>query len=153
MLIGAIIFYFAVNILIGFVASKRITNTADFINTGRNLHPAVNSAALFALWFGSETIFGASAEFAESGLLGIIEDPFGGVLCLLLVGLIYSRKLYRLNVYTIGDIFRKNYGKNTELLSSSLMVVSFFGYAAAQMVALGLIVQTIGVKFAGFHNA
>jgi len=143
MLIGSVVLYFAVTILIGFVASKRISNTADFINTGRNLHPAVNSAALFALWFGSETIFGASAEFAESGFLGVIEDPFGGVLCLLLVGLIYARKLYRLNVFTIGDVFRKNYGKNTELLSSSLMVVSFFGYAAAQMVALGLIVQTL----------
>lgn len=143
MLIGSVVLYFAITIFIGFVASKRISNTADFINTGRNLHPAINSAALFALWFGSETIFGASAEFAEKGFLGVIEDPFGGVLCLLLVGLVYARKLYRLNVYTIGDVFRKNYGKNTELLSSSLMVLSFFGYAAAQMVALGLIVQTL----------
>ena len=143
MLIGSVVLYFAITIIIGFIASRRISDTADFINTGRNLHPAVNSAALFALWFGSETIFGASSEFAASGFLGVIEDPFGGVLCLLLVGLVYSRKLYRLNIYTIGDIFRKNYGKNTELLSSSLMVVSFFGYAAAQMVALGLIVQTL----------
>lgn len=143
MLLGSIILYFIVTIVIGVVANRRISNTADFINTGRNLHPAVNAAALFALWFGSETIFGASSEFANSGFLGVIEDPFGGVLCLLLVGLVYSRKLYRQNVYTIGDIFRRNYGKNTELLSAILMVVSFFGYAAAQMVALGLIVQAL----------
>jgi SSS family transporter len=143
MLLGAVILYFFTTILIGYFANRKIRNTGDFINTGRNLHPAVNAAALFALWFGSETIFGASSEFASSGLLGVIEDPFGGVLCLLLVGLVYSRRLYRMNVYTIGDIFEKSYGQKTEFFSSILMIVSFFGYAGAQMVALGLIVQVL----------
>jgi solute:Na+ symporter, SSS family len=143
MLITAVILYFLITLLIGFAANRKIANTGDFINTGRNLHPVVNTAALFALWFGSETIFGASSEFADSGFLGVIEDPFGGVLCLLIVGLVYSRKLYRHNVYTIGDIFRKHYGVRIEYISSLLMIVSFFGYAGAQMVALGLIVQVL----------
>jgi Na+/proline symporter len=48
-----------------------------------------------------------------------------------------------MNVYTIGDIFEKSYGQKTEFFSSILMIVSFFGYAGAQMVALGLIVQVL----------
>jgi SSS family transporter len=128
---------------IGFYASRKVKNAGDFINAGRNLHPAINTAALFALWFGSETIFGASAQFAQHGLIGIIEDPLGGVLCLLLVGLFFSRRLYRLNIYTIGDLFRKQYGPKVEILSAALMIISFVGYAAAQIVALGLIVQTL----------
>lgn len=128
---------------IGFYASRKVKNAGDFINAGRNLHPAINTAALFALWFGSETIFGASAQFAQHGLIGIIEDPLGGVLCLLLVGLVFSRRLYRLNIYTIGDLFRKQYGPKVEILSAALMIISFVGYAAAQIVALGLIVQTL----------
>ena len=35
---------------------------------------------MFADWFGSETIMGASAQFPESGLLGVIEDSFGAAL-------------------------------------------------------------------------
>lgn len=130
-------------ISVGFYASGRIKSTGDYINAGRNLHPAVNTAAFFALWFGSETIFGASAEFAEHGFLGVIEDPLGGVLCLLLVGLVFSKKMYRLNVYTIGDLFRIQYGPKIEAITSFLMIVSFVGYAAAQIVALGLILQTL----------
>ena len=140
MLIVCIVLYFIATLAIGFYASRKVKTTGDFINAGRSLHPAVNTAALFALWFGSETIFGASAQFAEHGLIAIIEDPLGGVLCLLLMGFFFSRRLYRLNIYTIGDLFRKHYGPKIEILSAILMVFSFVGYAAAQIVALGLLV-------------
>jgi solute:Na+ symporter, SSS family len=143
MLIFAIVLYFLVTLGIGFYAARRVKNTGDFINAGRNLHPAMNAAALFALWFGSETIFGASSEFAEHGFIGVIEDPLGGVLCLLLVGLFFSRKMYRLNIYTIGDLFKARFGERIEILSSFLMILSFLGYVAAQIVALGLISQTL----------
>ncbi|MFZ1524832.1 MAG: sodium:solute symporter family protein [Saprospiraceae bacterium] len=139
----SIVIYFLVTLGVGFYASRRVNNAGDFINAGRNLHPALNTAALFALWFGSETVFGASSEFASHGFIGVIEDPLGGVLCLLLVGLFFSRRLYALNVYTIGDLFRKNYGPKIEMFSSALMIVSFVGYAAAQVVALGLISQSL----------
>jgi SSS family transporter len=143
MLIICIILYFVATLAVGFYASRKVKTTGDFINAGRSLHPAINTAALFALWFGSETIFGASAQFAEHGLIAIIEDPLGGVLCLLLVGIFFSRKLYRLNIYTIGDLFHKHYGPKVEILSAFLMVLSFVGYAAAQIVALGLLVHSL----------
>ena len=143
MLIFSIVIYFLITLGVGFYSARRVHSAGDFINAGRNLHPALNTAALFALWFGSETIFGASSEFAEHGILGIIEDPLGGVLCLLLVGFFFSRRLYALNIYTIGDLFKKNYGHKIEMFSSFLMIVSFIGYAAAQIVALGLLSQSL----------
>jgi len=143
MLILFIIGYFLVTLTIGFYASRRVRSAGDFINAGRNLHPAMNTAALFALWFGSETVFGASSEFARHGFSGVIEDPLGGVLCLLLVGLFFAKKLYRLNVYTIGDLFRERFGPKVEMVSTILMIISFIGYAAAQIVALGLLSQTL----------
>lgn len=139
----SVIAYIIITIAVGLLASLKIKNAVDFINAGRNLHPALNTAALFALWYGSETIFGASAEFARHGTRGIIEDPLGGVLCLLLTGLFFARRLYRLNMLTIGDLFRRQYGATTELISSLLMVLSFIGYASAQMVALGILSQIL----------
>lgn len=139
----SIVFYFLVTIGVGFYAARRVKNTSDFIQAGRNVHPAINSAALFALWYGSETIFGASAQFIEYGFIGIIEDPLGGVVCLLLVGLVFAKRLYNLNILTIGDLFKENYGYVAEQVSTFLMVLSFIGYAAAQIVALGLIGQVV----------
>lgn len=143
MLLISVILYFVITLLLGVYANKKISSSADFINTGRNLHPAINTAALFALWFGSETIFGASSEFAEKGLPGIVEDPLGGVMCLLLVSFFYARRLYNLNMLTIGDLFRIRYGKTIEMMASAMMIFSFFGYAAAQLVALGLLLQVL----------
>ena len=44
-------------------------------------------ATVFATWFGSETVLGIPARFAEHGLGGTVEDPFGASLCLIFVGL------------------------------------------------------------------
>jgi SSS family transporter len=143
MLIIATCIYFVLTISIGYYASKKVVSTGDYINAGRKLHPALNAAALFALWFGSETIFGASAEFAQNGFRGVIEDPFGGFLCLLIVGMVFSRRMYRLNMYTIGDLFRRQFGQSIEVLASIMMIVNFLAYSAAQMVALGLLFQTL----------
>ncbi len=65
---------------------------------GRCLPFYMSTAVVFATWFGSETLLGASAEFAQHGLLGVIEDPFGAALCLVLVGVFFARRLYRMNL-------------------------------------------------------
>lgn len=101
------------------------------------------ASALFATWFGSETVLGASAEFAEHGVIGIIEDPFGASLCLFLVGTFFARKFYRMDILTFGDFYRQKFGQRIEILSSLFMVPSYFGWVAAQLVALGIILNTV----------
>src|SRR5688572_20223039 len=120
--------YLLVTLLLGIAASAMIRGVSDFFSASRRLPFVLSSFALFALWFGSETIFGASAEFLENGLLGVIEDPFGGALCLLLFGLLLVRPLYRQNLLTLGDLFRKPYGRQTEYLSALFMILTFVGY-------------------------
>ena len=135
--------YFLINLGIGFWARLRVGSTGDFLNTGRHLHPAVNTAAFFALWYGSETLFGASSRFVNEGFIGIIEDPLGGAMCLILVGLIFAKKLYREQVLTLGDIFKNRLGPRVEQFSALIMSISFFGYAGAQIVALGIVMEGI----------
>jgi len=110
---------------------------------GRSLPLGLSSAALFAIWFGSETVFGASAEFLKGGLYSVIEDPFGGALCLLLFGLFFARKLYNMNLLTLGDFFEVRFGKRTELIASFFLAPPYAGYIAAQLVAMGLILNII----------
>ncbi len=105
---------------------------------GRSLPLPMATAVVFATWFGSETILGASAEVAEEGLIGMVEDPLGAALCLVLVGLFFARKLYLMNLLTFGDYYRVKFGRSAELVASVCLVVSYFGWVAAQMVALGI---------------
>ena len=143
MLAFAIIGYLVLTMILGAWASTLVKNSKDFMLAGRQLPLVLSASALFATWFGSETIFGASSEYLEHGLLGVMEDPFGGALCLLLFGLFYLKPIYRMNLMTLGDVFRKLFGKRVELLTSVFMVPAYFGFVAAQLVALGLILGAV----------
>ena len=143
MLLTAIIIYLAITIAVGAWASKLVKSSSDFVLAGRSLPLFLSASALFATWFGSETIFGASSVFLEEGLLGVVEDPFGGALCLILFGMFYLRPMYRMGVLTIGDVFGRVFGKQVEFYATVFMVPVYFGYVAAQLVALGLIFGTV----------
>jgi len=135
--------YLVGTIILGWWASKRIKSTSDFVVAGKNLPMIVAAFALFATWFGSETVLGASSEFVEQGIIGVIEDPFGAALCLFLSGRLLSKPLYKLNLLTFGDYYKMRYNRKVELVSSILMIPSYFGWIAAQLVALGIILQSI----------
>lgn len=143
MLLLSIIVYLAVTVLIGFWASKRVRTSGDFMLAGRSLPIMLSSAALFATWFGSETVFGASSEFLKGGLYGVIEDPFGASLCLILFGMFFARKLYKMNLLTLGDFFKIRFGRKTELVASFFLAPPYVGYIAAQFVAMGLILNVV----------
>jgi solute:Na+ symporter, SSS family len=138
MLIFLVLLYLALNVALGLWAARRVHNSADFMLAGRALPLPMATAVVFATWFGSETILGASAEVAEEGLMGMVEDPLGAALCLVLVGLFFARKLYRMNLLTFGDFYRVTFGRSAEVVASFCLVISYFGWVAAQMVALGI---------------
>ena len=91
MLITFVIIYMVITFAVGIYTSKLVKGSKDFVQAGRRLPLFLNAADLFALWFGSETIFGASSEFAQHGLRGVVEDPFGAALCLVLFGMFFIR--------------------------------------------------------------
>ncbi|HLP94804.1 MAG TPA: sodium:solute symporter family protein [Saprospiraceae bacterium] len=136
--------YLLGTLAIGWWASRRVKTTADFVMAGKGLPMMMVACALFATWFGSETVLGAGAEFAEHGILGVIEDPFGAALCLLLAGLLIARPLYNLKILTFNDFYRMRFGKTAEITSAIVMVPSYFSWIAAQIVALAIVLEAVG---------
>ena len=139
MLVGFVVLYLLVSIAIGLLAARRVHNTADYAVAGRSLPLAVVIATTFATWFGSETVVGVSARFVSGSLGEVVEDPFGASMCLVLVGLFFARKLYKRNLITLGDYYRQRYGRVIEILCSIMILVSYLGWVAAQVTALGLV--------------
>ena len=139
MLLTFIAVYLVISIGIGLYAAKRVKNTADYAVAGRSMPLAVVIAMTFATWFGSETVLGVSARFVQGGLGSVVEDPVGASMCLILVGLFFAYKLYQKNLITIGDYYRQRYGKVIEITCSIIIMVSYLGWVAAQITALGLV--------------
>ncbi len=139
MLLGFVFFYMFVSIAIGLYAARRVHSSTDYVVAGRSLPLYITIATVFATWFGSETVLGIPATFIEEGLGGVVSDPFGASLCLILVGLIFAVPLYRMKLLTIGDFYKRTYGRKVELLVSVCICISYLGWVAAQVMALGLV--------------
>jgi len=138
-LLTLVIAYLLITIAIGLVAAKRVKNSADFAIAGRHLPLAMIVTTTFATWFGSETVLGIPAKFVNSGLNGVVEDPFGAGSCLILVGVFFAAKLYKMSLLTISDYYRERYGRTVEVICSVIIMVSYLGWVSAQVTALGLV--------------
>jgi SSS family solute:Na+ symporter len=143
MLIGFVALYVVVTVGIGLYAATRVRGASDFAIAGKRFGSAIVATTVFATWFGAETVLGIGATFLNEGLRGLAADPFGAVACLVLVGLVFARPLYRLDVLTLGDYFRARFGRTTEIALSLTIAFSYFGWVAAQFVALGLAMNVI----------
>lgn len=142
-LIIFVVLYLLGTLAIGMWAGRRIKNTADFAVAGRSLPLIMVITTTFATWFGAETVMGVPAKFVQGGLNAVIEDPFGAGTCLILVGLFFATKLYKLNLLTIGDYYRQRYGKGIEVFCSVAIIFSYLGWVAAQITALGLVFSVL----------
>ena len=139
MLLFMVIAYLFVTIGIGLWAARRVKNTADFAIAGRHLPMYMIITTTFATWFGSEIVLGVPAKFIEGGLHAVVEDPFGAGMCLILVGLFFAGKLYRMTLLTISDYYRGRFGRGIEVVCSLIIMLSYLGWVSAQVTALGLV--------------
>lgn len=143
MLIAFVLLYLAVTIGIGLWAAIRVRNSRDYLVAGRSLPLYMTTATVFATWFGAETVLSVSATFTKDGLGGIIADPFGASFCLVFVALFFARAFYRMDLLTIGDFYRKRYGKPVEVATSIAITTSYLGWTSAQLTALGLVFSVL----------
>ncbi len=142
-LISCVVVYLLGTLAIGVWAGTRVKNTSDFAVAGRSLPLIMVVTTTFATWFGAETVMGIPARFVQGGLNAIVEDPFGAGTCLILVGMFFAVRLYRLNLLTIGDYYRKRFGKGIEIFCSIAIILSYLGWVAAQITALGLVFSVL----------
>src|SRR6478735_261358 len=142
-LVTFVVLYLLGTLGLGVWAGTRIKNTSDFAIAGRSLPLIMVVTTTFATWFGAETVMGIPAKFVQGGLNAIVEDPFGAGTCLILVGLFFAAKLYKQNLLTIGDFYRQRYGKGVEVFCSTAIILSYLGWVAAQITALGLVFSVL----------
>jgi Na+/proline symporter len=143
MILGFVILYLLLSVGIGLAAARRVHNTKDFALAGRSLPLPVVIATVFATWFGAEAVLGISATFVKEGLRGVVADPFGSSLCLILAGLFFAPRFYRMNLLTVGDFYRLKYNRTVEVLCALCIVASYLGWVAAQFKVLGLVLNVV----------
>ncbi len=136
----AVILYVLISPILGVYFLRTIyTDKKSITNSSFPLR--ISTITVFATWFGAESLLYLPAGYANSGIIGIVSDPIGAFLCLVVIGVIFGRTFYNLNVMTIADFLRKKYGKAVEVTLGMAIVCSYLGWMTAQFLAFGFMVS------------
>lgn len=142
-LVASVAIYMVFMLGIGFWTSRKIRNTKDYIIAGGKMGWWLSVGTIFATWFGAETCMGSSRAAFEKGILGVIADPFGAGLCLILAGLFFAKVFHAMNAETIVDFFEKRYGKKVAAGLSILYIPVYLGWVGGQLLAFGIILHSL----------
>ncbi len=134
---AVILCYVALQLVIAWLVSRRISGEDDYLVAGRSLGPILCTFSIFATWFGAETCVAAAAATYEGGLSAASGDPFGYAICLLILGAVFARALWNRKLSTFADLYRQRYGATTERLFAILLIPMSLLWAAAQIRAMG----------------
>jgi len=135
--------FFAMRLGVGFWAARQVSDAADFIVAGRRLPIYIAAASIMATWFAAETLMGAASTAYKYGFQGVVFDPFGAVVCLLISGLFFIRLMRRARYLTVVDFFEKRYGREMSLLASLAQLATYFAWTASQFVAGGFVLREL----------
>ncbi|EMI19488.1 Na+/solute symporter [Rhodopirellula maiorica SM1] len=139
--LGALIVYLIAMYVVGFIAQRRVRNVEDFVLAGRRLPTSLATVTIIATWFGAESLMTTADEVGNEGLRKAMLDPIGIAGCLLLAGLFVAAPMWRMGILTVPDFFFRRFGKTAEIMSSLIIVPSYFGWVAAQFFALAQLLE------------
>lgn len=128
---------------VGYYASKKAHSVTDFMVAGRGLSLPMCSMTVLATWFGGAMMLGGAGAAYDDGMLGVIADPWGGALALVLVGLFFARIFRRLKVITVADFMEQRFGRVAALGISITTLFSNVMWVAGMLVAFGTIFEVL----------
>ena len=136
--------YFLGVIAIGLVSRRKARGVDDFFVAGRKGSSLFITSSLLA------TIVGGSATVGMAGL-GFTQGLSGawwllvGSVGLVVLGLFFAKKVRQFGLYTLPELVEKQYDSRIALAASVLIVVSWMGIIAGQIVASGKILSVLGI--------
>lgn len=141
--IAVLCLYFLTMMLIGYLASRKINTMEDYLIAGRRLPFILAVPTIVATWFGAGSCMGVSGTVYSQGFYGVIADPFGCSLALIIAGLFFAIPFRRLGLLTISDVLYKAFGPTFERTATFLTIPFYIGTLASQMLAMGYIFQIV----------
>ncbi len=140
----ALLFYFAVFIVIGILDLKNISSFTDYSVAGKKQHTLSVVMTLLATVVGASTTIGITTTVYHIGFPGFWWLAFGAF-GLILQSVFLSQKVRDIGADTLPDLAGQIVGRPAEFIISAIIVISWIGVIAGQLVAMGsLITYALG---------
>ena len=131
--------YLLIFVIIGIMDIRKVKSFTDYGVAGKSQGTFAVTMTLLATMLGASTTIGIADTVNQIGFPGIWWLIFGA-LGLLLQSFILSEKVRQTNADTLPELARITVGRGAELLLALIIVVSWVGVVAGQLVAMNALV-------------
>jgi SSS family solute:Na+ symporter len=138
-----VIVYFAVVLLIGFAARRRVSDSLDFFLSGRSLPAWVTGLAFISANLGAVEIVGMSANGAQYGLPTMHYFWVGAVPAMLFLGVVMMPFYYGSKVRSVPEFMRRRFGTGAHLVNAISFAVAQVLIAGINLFLLATIVNAL----------
>jgi SSS family solute:Na+ symporter len=126
-----VVAYFAVVMLIGLAARRRVSDSLDFFLSGRSLPAWVTGLAFISANLGAVEIIGMSANGAQFGMATFHYFWIGAVPAMLFLGVVMMPFYYGSKVRSVPEFMRRRFGTGAHLVNA-------LSFALAQVLIAGI---------------
>ncbi|TFV87497.1 Na+/galactose cotransporter [Blastococcus sp. CT_GayMR20] len=123
--------YFAVVLLIGLAARRRVSDSLDFFLSGRSLPAWVTGLAFISANLGAVEIIGMSANGAQYGMATMHYFWIGAVPAMLFLGVVMMPFYFGSKVRSVPEFMRRRFGTGAHLVNA-------ISFAVAQVLIAGI---------------
>lgn len=137
-------------VLIGLSVARKVDgDSTNFLVAGRSLALPLTAAGLMGQAVDTNATLGNTDLSASFGFWSGASLPIGLAACLVITGLFFAKRMNAMKLLTIGDFFRRRYGRVVELVASIMMIFSFCILLAGNLVAGGFLFERfLGTSYA-----
>ncbi|GAB3775867.1 SSS family solute:Na+ symporter [Nocardioides ginsengisegetis] len=135
--------YFAFVLAIGWMASRRVSDSLDFFLSGRSLPAWVTGLAFISANLGAVEIMGMSANGAEFGLPTVHYFWIGAIPAMLFLGVVMMPFYYGSKVRSVPEFMLRRFGPGAHLVNSISFAVAQLLIAGVNLYLLGSIVHAL----------
>jgi solute:Na+ symporter, SSS family len=148
-MMGGVAGYLLLLLVVGTFTVKLVKKSSRrFIVAGKSLPLVFVGTMLASQAIEGNGIVGNAGLVYDFGFWAGAALPLGIGLCLLLVGVLYAPRLNKMALLTLPDFYFRRYGRPTEAISGSIMLLSFIVLVAGNLAATGFIMNAVfGIPF------
>ncbi|MGR6965638.1 sodium:solute symporter family protein [Geodermatophilus sp. URMC 61] len=138
-----VIVYFAVVLMIGLAARRRVSDSLDFFLSGRSLPAWVTGLAFISANLGAVEIIGMSANGAQFGMPTMHYFWVGAVPAMLFLGVVMMPFYYGSKVRSVPEFMRRRFGPGAHLVNALSFALAQVLIAGINLFLLATIVESL----------
>jgi solute:Na+ symporter, SSS family len=138
-----VVVYFAVVLLIGLAARRRVSDSLDFFLSGRSLPAWITGLAFISANLGAVEIIGMSANGAQFGMATMHYFWIGAVPAMLFLGVVMMPFYYGSKVRSVPEFMLRRFGPGAHLVNALSFAVAQVLIAGINLYLLASIVEAL----------